>query len=117
MAPCSALTQRLDVSLLSQQSCFKASHLARRSRLSFLGATANDVPHRRINAKALGVIQILITGEPAIHRLPEKCDHIVLHVGSGARVVKKPLGHRRQAERVVEFAVGKQSRVGGTFAP
>jgi hypothetical protein len=64
-------------------------------------------------AQPLGVIDILISGETAEHRLPQHPDQGMATVLTGAGV-REPLATRlRKAERIVKLAIGKQSSIGG----
>ena len=64
-------------------------------------------------AKPLGVIDILVSGKPPEHRLPQHSDQSVPAVLAGARVGEPLAGQIRKAERVVKFAIGKQPSIGG----
>ena len=64
-------------------------------------------------AQPLGVVDVLVSGKPTEHRLPQHTDKSVPAVLAGAGVGEPLAGHRRKAERVVEFAIGKQPSIGG----
>ena len=91
----------------------EAAHLARRSRATRGRLAADDPAHRRIMAQPLGVVHILVSGKPPEHRLPQQPDQSMPAVLAGARVGERLARHRGQAERVVEFAIGEQSGIGG----
>ena len=73
---------------------------------------ADDPSHRRIMPKPRGVIDILVSGKPPEHRLPQHSDQSVAAVLARPRVGETLAGQIRKAERVVEFAVGKQASIG-----
>ena len=56
---------------------------------------ADDPSHRRIMPKPLGVIDILVSGKPPEHRLPQHSDQSVAAVLARPRVA----GQIRKAER------------------
>jgi hypothetical protein len=63
--------------------------------------------------KPLGVVDILVARETTEDRLPQHPNKSVPAVLAGPCVREAVTRHRGQAERVVEFPVGKQSGVGG----
>jgi hypothetical protein len=63
--------------------------------------------------KALGVVHVLVAGEPTEHRLPKHSDQTSLAILAGAAVSQNFIRHTAQAERVVEFSIGEQASVGG----
>ena len=65
---------------------------------------------------SLGVIDILVSGKPPEHRLPQHSDQSVADQSVAAirpRVGETFAGQIRKAERVVKFAIGKQPGIGG----
>lgn len=67
---------------------------------------------------SLGVIDILVSGKPPEHRLPQHSDQSVADQSVAAilprpRVGETLAGQIRKAERVVKFAIGKQPGIGG----
>ncbi len=46
------------------------------------GPTAHDVAHNRIDAQPLGVVGVLVTGQPAVDRLTQQRDRTVLDVAN-----------------------------------
>jgi hypothetical protein len=90
----------------------EAAHLARRCRCPQRRLAANNPTHRGIMTQALGVVDILISGEAAEHRLPQHADQGMATVLTGA-VGENLAGHRTEAERIVEFPVREQAGVGG----
>jgi hypothetical protein len=63
-------------------------------------------------AQAFGVVDILVTGEPSKHRLPQQTDQSMAAILARAGIGKNLARHRRQTECVVEFAVCQQSGTG-----
>ena len=91
----------------------EAAHLAGR------GGRAGDCPvadhpaHRRVAAQPLGVIHVLVAGQPPEHRLTQQAGQPVATVLAGARF-RQCIGTRvGQAQRVVQLAVSQQPGVGG----
>ena len=64
-------------------------------------------------AQPLGVVHVLVSGKPPEHGLPQHPDQSMPAVLAGACVGERLARHGAQAERVVQFAVGEQSGVGG----
>jgi hypothetical protein len=64
-------------------------------------------------AQALSVVHIFISGKSPKYGLPQHPDECMPTILAGAGVSEHLARHRRQSERVVEFAIGKQSCVGG----
>ena len=71
---------------------------------------ADDPAHRRIMAQALGVVHVLISGEPPEDRLPQHPDERMSAILAGSSIGERFARHRGKAERVVEFPIGEQSR-------
>lgn len=92
---------------------FEAAHLARRRRASCGGFAADDPAHRGIVTQALGVVHILVPGEPSEHRLPQQPDESMAAIFAGAYIGEQLPRRRGQAKCVVEFAIGQQSGVRG----
>ena len=89
------------------------AHLAWRSRTALCRFAADNPAHRWIVAQALGVVHVLISSETTKHRLPQQTDQRMATVLAGARIGEYLDCHLGQAERVIEFAVGQQSCIGG----
>ena len=90
----------------------EASDLAGRSRL--LGAcTAADNPaHRRIARQTLGVVHVFIPGETSEYRLAQKADVHVARVLAPTAIPQHATGERGETERIVQFAICEQPRIG-----
>jgi hypothetical protein len=95
--------------------CFRleGGHLAGGSGRLVLGAATDHGPHRRIEAVAFGVVDILVASQPAVDRLAEKGKEPVLGILPGAGVVQAGRRGPGQSERVVEFPVSEESGVTG----
>ena len=91
----------------------EAPHLAGRGGRPADRPVADHPAHRRIAAQPLGVVHVLVAGQPPEHRLPQQTRQPMPTVLAGARVGQR-IGRRvGQAQRVVQFAVGQQSGIGG----
>jgi hypothetical protein len=73
----------------------------------------DDPAHCGIMAQTLGVVHIFVTGELPENRLPQHPDESMPAVLACASVSEHLARHHTEAERVVEFAIGEQSGVGG----
>jgi len=67
--------------------------------------------HRRIMPKPLGVVHVLITGEPSEHGLPQHSHQSAPAILACACVGENIARHREKTQRVVEFATSKQPGV------
>src|SRR5580704_5397496 len=68
---------------------------------------ADDPLHRGIMAQALSVVHIFISGKPTEHRLSQHSSESMPAIPAGAGVGEHLVRHRAEAERIVEFAIGK----------
>jgi ligand-binding sensor protein len=66
-----------------------------------MSLAADDPSHRRIMAQPLGVIDVLVSGKPTEHRLPQHTDKSVPAVLAGACVGEPLAGQIRKAQCVV----------------
>jgi hypothetical protein len=64
-------------------------------------------------AQPLGVVDILVSGQPSEHRLPQHADQRMAAVLAGAGIGEHVTGHRAEAQGIVEFAIGQQPGIGG----
>lgn len=62
-------------------------------------------------AEAVGVVDILVSGEAAEHRLPELRRQSVAVVLAGPAVGQHLSGHLGQAKGVVQLTEGEQTRI------
>ena len=105
--------ERRKVLFAREPSRLEAPHLACRRRASRGRLAADDPAHRRIMAQPLGVVDVLVSGKPPEHGLPQHPHQRVPAVLAGAGVGEPLARHRAEAERVVEFAIGEQTGIGG----
>jgi hypothetical protein len=105
------IDERRQVLFRCEPSRLEAPHLTRRRRASGDGLAADDPSHRRIMAEPLGVVDVLVSGQPPEHGLPQHPDERVPAVLARAVVCEPRTCRRAEAERVVQFAVGEQTGV------
>ena len=74
---------------------------------------ADNPAHRRIMTQTFGVVHIFVSGKTAEDGLPQHANKSMAAILARARVGERLTRHRGQAERVVEFAIGEQSSIGG----
>lgn len=87
--------------------------LAGRGRRS-VGAFASDNgAHRQIMGEPLGVVDVFVTGEPTIDRLPQQTEEPVANVLPAPAFAQSLGGHRGQAEGIIQLRIGQQTAVGG----
>jgi len=96
-----------EVPLLGHRARLEAAHLARRRRVLRHRPATDDPAYRRITSEAVGVVHVLVAGEPPEHRLTQLSDQAVAPVPPGARIGEHLGCQRRKAERVVEFPEGE----------
>ena len=111
-----ALTDRPAAARFSsaaRNSVSKRPHLAGGSGLLCNSATADNPAHRRVTSQAVGVVHVLIATEAAEDGLAKQSCQRMPAVLAGARVIETIANHVGQPERVIEFAIGEQSGVGG----
>src|SRR5271156_3197071 len=63
--------------------------------------------------EALSVVHVLVSGKPTEDGLPQHADKGMPAILASAVVGQDLARHRRQPERVVEFAIRQQSGIGG----
>ena len=105
--------ERREVRLGRQPLGLEAAHLAGRGRRPVDALPADDGAHRRIAGEPLGVVDVLVAGEPAVDRLAQQAEQPVADVLAAPALGEGRCGHRGQAEGVVQLAVGEQAAVGG----
>jgi hypothetical protein len=81
------------------------------------GAPADDPAHRGIAPEPVGVVHVLVAGEPTEHRLTELGEQRVAPVLPGARIDEDVAGQSSQAEGIVEFPEREQVGIGGDRRP
>jgi hypothetical protein len=89
------------------------AHLARGRGCVLDCPSPYDLAHRRIDDKPIGVVGVLVPGEAGEDRLPELCAERVARVLSISAILKALLGDVREAQGIVELAIGEESSVRG----
>ncbi len=105
--------ERRQVRRLRQQVGLETTHLTGGSRMPLLCPAVDYVSHGWFDREPLGVVGVLVTGEPAEDRLPKLRRRGVLTVVAGALILQQVVSHGRQPEGVIEVAIGHQSSVAG----
>ena len=105
------IDQRGEVAIVGQPFRLEPPHLARRRRLPVQTATVHDGPHRRVKRKPLGVVDILVAGQPTEHGLPKQPLDQVPDVLAASRLGQDPSGHAGQPKRVIQFALGEEAGI------
>ena len=106
------VSERGEVVIVGEELGLEPAHLADRCAATFNGRAADDPAHRGIAPEPAGVVHVLVSGEASIDGLAEQTDDAVPDVLAGAVVANGAVGRCGQAESVVEFTVGEQTRVG-----
>ena len=91
----------------------EAAHLAGRGAGPIGRSVADHPAHRRIAAQPLGVVHILVAGQPPEYRLPQQPDQQMPSVLAGACLRQSLATACGQTEHVVQLAIGEQSAIGG----
>jgi hypothetical protein len=74
---------------------------------------AHHPAHCRVAAQPLGVVHVLVAGQPPEHRLAQQARQPVATVLAGT-CVRQPFGSRvGQAQRVIQLSVSQQPRIRG----
>ena len=89
----------------------EAAHGARRGRPSLHRPAADDLAHHRVSAQPVGVINVLVAGEPREDRLAQQPGEAVPAVPAGPRIGDEVRRHVRQAEGAVQLPVQEQAAV------
>ena len=69
----------------------------------------------RVDSQPLGVIGILVSGQPSIYRLAKQCRHRVLGILARARILKNFLGQNRQSHHFIHLSEKQQTAITGYF--
>jgi hypothetical protein len=91
----------------------EAPHLAGRGCPTHRCAAADYPTHRRIAAQPLGVVHVLVTGQPTEYRLPQQPDQQMPSVPAGARLGQSLAAACGQSEDIIQLAIRQQSAIGG----
>ncbi len=78
--------------------------------------TVHDGAHDRIVREALGVIHVLVSGEPTEHRLAKKSHEEMSDVLAVPRLRQDHSAQLGQSKRVVQFPIREQAGIGGDVA-
>ena len=105
--------ERGEVLRSSQPLGLEAAHLAGRGSPTHWRSAADHPTHRRVAAQPLGVVHVLVAGQPPEYRLPQQPDQEVLSVLAGAYIRQSLATGCGQSEHVVQFAIRQQSGIGG----
>ena len=104
--------ERSEVVVDCQQLSLEPAHLAGRCAAALDSLAVDDPPHRGIAPEPVGVVHILVSGEPSKDGLARQTDDAVPTVLAGPAVSQDITRQYGQAQGIVEFAVGEQAGVG-----
>ena len=102
-----------EVLVVRQQLGLEPPHLAGRCPAALDRLAADDPAHRGITPEPVGVVDILVAGETPIDGLAKETDDAVPAVPASAAIREHAARQCGQPERVVQFAISEQARVGG----
>src|SRR4029077_16853596 len=74
---------------------------------------ADDGAHHRIAGEPLGIVHVLVAGEPAVDRLAQQAKQPVANILSAPTLGKSQRGYRGQTEGVVQLAIDEQPTIRG----
>ena len=99
--------------MFASSSVSNRPHLAGRCPAALDRLAADDPAHRGITPEPVGVVDILVAGETPIDGLAKETDDAVPAVPASAAIREHAARQCGQPERVVQFAISEQPRVGG----
>ena len=67
----------------------------------------DDGSHRRVERQSLGIVDILVSGQAAIDRLPQQARQQVARILAAPQVRQRRATEVGQAENIVQLAVGQ----------
>jgi hypothetical protein len=105
--------ERGEVGLGREPLGLEAAHLAARCGGPVEPLAADDGAHGRVTREPLGVVDVLVAGEPTIDCLAQEAEQPVPDVLPVPAFGEGRCSHGGEAEDVVQFAVGEQAAVGG----
>jgi hypothetical protein len=105
--------ERGEILIIGEPLSLEPPHLAGRGRILHDGPATDDPAHRRIAAQPVGVVEVFISGKTAEHGLVQHAHQIMATVPARAPVNQVLVRDVHQAKRVIEFAIGQQSGIGG----
>ena len=109
--PCSVFSQLAILARCALR--LEPPHLARRGCTTMSRPSADDPSHRGIMAQPLGAVDVLVSGKPTEHRLPQHTDKSVPAVLAGAGVGKPLASRLRKAESIIKLAICKKPSIRG----
>ncbi len=109
--------ERREVGLGGQPLGLEPPHLTGRGRRSVEPLTPHDGAHGRVAGEPVGVVDVLVAGEPAVDRLPQEAEQPVPSVLPTPAFGKSRHAHCGQVEGVVQLAVREQTTVRGDLGP
>ena len=109
--------ERGEVGLGGQPLGLEPPHLTGRGRRSVEPLTPHDGAHGRVAGEPVGVVDVLVAGEPAVDRLPQEAEQPVPSVLPTPAFGKSRHAHCGQVEGVVQLAVREQTTVRGDLGP
>ena len=98
--------------MFASSSVSNRPHLAGRCPAALDRLAADDPAHRGITPEPVGVVDILVAGETPIDGLAKETDDAVPAVPARAAIREHAARQCGQPERVVQFAISEQPRVG-----
>ena len=107
------IRQGVHVDLGCQPLGLEPPHLAAGSCRTIEPLTADDGTHRGVVGKSLGVVHVLVAGEPTEHRLAEQTAQVVACVTATAAVEELRDRHVGEPKGVVQLAVGEKAAIRG----
>ena len=105
--------ESLIVPLLREDVCFEPMQRRREGDARLSALARGHHPKRRVLGQPLGVVGILVTGQPAVDRLAEEVRQRKLAVVPGAGIGEVPFDEAAQAELLVQLAREQQPGIGG----
>ena len=91
----------------------EAAHLAGRGGRPGDRPVADHPAHRRIAAQPVGVVHVLVAGQPPEHRLAQQAPQNVTNVLAGARIGERIGRCVGQTHHVIQLTVRQQPGIGG----
>ena len=86
---------------------FEAPHLTGRGGTTIKALAVDDGSHRRVERQSLGIVDILVSGQAAIDRLPQQARQQVARILAAPQVRQRRATEVGQAENIVQLAVGQ----------
>jgi len=105
------VAQPCEVGLVRQPRRLEAAHLADRRGGAGEASPVDDGPHRRIDGKTFGVVDVLVTGKTTEDRLAQQPGQDVPPVPAAPQIRESRTRTRRQTERLVQLAIGEEPGV------